>query len=152
MTEGATPGEGRLRTAVAAVFYFGTVGTLAELIFLEHYDERLQYAPFVALVAASVVFAWALARPRAVSVRATRWAMAGLALVGLIGIIVHYRSNVLFELEMDPGMRGLALVWPALRGATPSLAPGQLAQLGLIGFLFTIGHPALRGANNRSKP
>ena len=34
---------------------------------------------------------------------------------------------------MDPALHGLDLFWSALRGATPALAPGAMAQLGLIG-------------------
>ena len=141
---GMWKGERRLRVALAAVFYFGAVGTLAELFLLEHFDEAVQYAPFLALAVAAAALAWALATPRRVAVQAARWSMAALALVGAVGIVLHYRSNLELELEMDPGLRGLALGWLALRGGTPSLAPGQLAQLGLIGFLFTLGHPALQ--------
>ena len=140
-------GERRLRIALAAVFYFGAVGTIAELFLLEHFDETVQYAPFAALLVAALALALALMKPGAATVRVTRWAMAILALVGLVGIVLHYRSNVAFELEMEPESGGLHLAWLALRGATPSLAPGQLAQLGLIGFLFTLGHPALNGRN-----
>ena len=139
-----TPGERRLRLALAGVFYFGTVGTLVELMLLEHFEETVQYAPFAALVIASAALGWALARSGAGSVRAARWTALLLAAVGLVGVVLHYRSNVLFELEMDPATAGTELAWIALHGATPSLAPGQLAQLGLIAFLFTYGHPALR--------
>ena len=145
---GASGGERRLRAALAAVFYFGAVGTLIELFLLEHFDEPVQYVPFAALGLVAAVLGWALASPRPAGVRAVRWSSILLAGVGMVGIVLHYRSNVLFELEMEPDSAGLALIWIALRGATPALAPGQLAQLGLIGFLFTLGHPAL----SRSQP
>ncbi len=45
---------------------------------------------------------------------------------------------------MDATMRGFALLWAALHGATPALAPGALAHLGLIGLATTYRHPALR--------
>lgn len=141
---GLWTGERTLRIALAAVFYFGAVGTVAELFLLAHYEEPLQYAPFAALAVASAALAWALASPRPIAVKGARWSNVALVLVGAVGIVVHYRSNVELELEMEPGLGGLALAWLALRGGTPALAPGQLAQLGLIGFLFTLGHPALR--------
>jgi len=59
-------------------------------------------------------------------------------------VLLHYRGNVEFERERDPSLSGLALVWEALRGATPSLAPGAMAQLGLLGLAITWRHPAAR--------
>lgn len=137
-------GEQRLRVALAAVFYFGAAGTLIELVLLEHFDETVQLVPFLATLLAAAALGWALARPRPATIRTARWTMVGLALVGLIGIVLHYRANIEFELEIDPAAGGVHLAWLALRGATPSLAPGMLAQLALIGFLFTLGHPAAR--------
>ncbi len=36
---------------------------------------------------------------------------------------------------MDDAADGLVLLWRSLRGATPALAPGALAQLGLLGLI-----------------
>jgi hypothetical protein len=66
----------------------------------------------------------------------------------LVGLYLHYRGNVEFALERDPSLSGARLLWKALRGATPALAPGALSQLGLLGLLYTYGHPAL-GNNPR---
>lgn len=140
---GLSRGETTLRLAIAAVFLFGVAGTVAELLLLEHFEEPIQYAPFAGLVATGAAMAWALARPGRAAVLAVRWATALLALIGLVGVVLHLRSNLELELEMDPDLGGVPLLWLALRGATPSLAPGMLAQLGLLGFLFTLGHPAI---------
>jgi hypothetical protein len=66
----------------------------------------------------------------------------------IAGLIFHYRGNVEFEIERDESLRGLALFWEAIRGATPALAPGALAQLGLVGLAFTYRHPALKDPAN----
>ncbi len=63
---------------------------------------------------------------------------------GAVGIWLHYAGNVEFEREMEPTMRGLHLFWQAMKGATPALAPGSLAHLGLFGLACTWRHPALR--------
>ena len=42
---------------------------------------------------------------------------------GVLGLYLHYRGNVEFELEMYPSLRGFGLFWEALKGATPALAP-----------------------------
>jgi hypothetical protein len=48
-----------------------------------------------------------------------------------------------FELEMYPSMRGFELVAKTMTGATPVLAPGTMALLGLIGLSYTYKHPSL---------
>ena len=50
--------------------------------------------------------------------------MALFVLSGGIGVALHYRGNVEFELEMYPSLSGLELVRKTLTGATPVLAPG----------------------------
>jgi len=69
----------------------------------------------------------------------------GVLVVGALGIYFHLRGNVEFALERDPSLTGAGLIWKALRGATPALAPGALAQLGLLGLLFSYKHPAFAG-------
>ena len=72
-----------------------------------------------------------------------RTAMLLFVLAGLVGLWLHIKGNTEWELESDPAMRGLDLAWSALRGATPTLAPGALVQLGLMGLILTHDHPAL---------
>ena len=53
-------------------------------------------------------------------------------------------TGITRHMIQSTGQRDTAkLVWKALRGATPALAPGALAQLGLLGLLYTYRHPAL---------
>jgi hypothetical protein len=73
--------------------------------------------------------------------------MVTFLLVGLLGVILHLKGNIEFATERDPSLSGIKLMWKALRGATPALAPGALAQLGLLGLLYTYKHPALAGGN-----
>jgi hypothetical protein len=69
--------------------------------------------------------------------------------VGALGIYLHFRGNVDFVRERYPSLGGTTLIWKALRGATPALAPGALAQLGLLGLIFTYRHPILAGPDAR---
>ena len=68
--------------------------------------------------------------------------MTSFLAAGLLGIYLHYAGNAEFEIERTPELSGLRLLWKALRGATPALAPGALAQLGLLGFIYTYRHPS----------
>jgi hypothetical protein len=126
------------------VVVVGELGLVAELILLEHLETFTQWLP-VAVLVAGLIGCLALAiRPSPVSVRLFQLLMLAFLATGVTGVFLHYRSNVEFELEMYPTMRGRELVWQSLKGAVPTLAPGALTQLGLVGLVLTIGHPGLR--------
>lgn len=137
--------QGLVRRILLALVLFGAVGLTVELALLEHTEPGWQWAPFGGLAAALVTGAALAARPGRGTVRAFQAAMASCVVLGLLGLWLHYLGNVEFEREMDEAARGLDLVWRALRGATPALAPGALAQLGLLGLTLTVRHPATRG-------
>lgn len=143
------PAERTFRWIIVGLFYFGLAGTTAELWLLGHTESFAQMAPFLVLFAAGAAMAWALIRPGLWSLRATQLATVAVAIVGAVGVYLHYRGNVAFELEMDPDRTGLELIREALTGATPSLAPGLMIQLGLLGLAYTYRHPGLR---TRDKP
>jgi len=60
--------------------------------------------------------------------------MVVLIVTGGAGMVLHYRANMEFKLEMDPTLDGFALFWSVVRAKTPpALAPATLALLGLLG-------------------
>jgi len=133
-----------LRRLLLALVVVGALGLLADLILLEHYESVWQWAPLplLAVVPAAAVLVWRRPSPRTIVI--FRLVMVACVVGGLAGFILHYQGNLEFERERDPALGGLAMVWEVLRGATPALAPGALAQLGLLGLVFTHRHPALR--------
>lgn len=135
---------GPLRALLLALVGLGALGLLVELLLLEHWVDRPQLTPLVTLglVLASVTAV--AVRPSRTSVRTFRAVMAWAVAAGLLGISLHLRDNLAFEREVTPEASTTSLLWHALHGATPLLAPGSLAQLGLLGLVFTYGHPALR--------
>lgn len=137
-------GGGGVRRLLLAVLLFGMIGLATELVLLEHVESVWQWVPLAALALGFVAGAALLLRPAPATVRAFQGMMALFVAAGVLGLYLHLRGNAEFEREMDPGMRGLALVWEALRGATPALAPGTLAHFGLLGLACTYRHPALR--------
>ena len=48
----------RLRLWVLGVLVLGLIGTVTELILLEHYEQPLQFVPLVLIVLGVVVLAW----------------------------------------------------------------------------------------------
>jgi hypothetical protein len=142
------PALARLRRGLLAILALGVVGTLAELCLLEHWEDW-QKTPLVLLAAGMLALIVHALRPGRGSVRALQALSALFVAGGLVGVWLHYDGNVEFELEMYPTRAGLVLVWEAIRGATPALAPGSLSLLGLVGLLATWGHPSL-GSGSRA--
>mgnify|MGYP001370625975 FL=1 len=119
-----------------------TVGIATELVLLEHYADPYQWAP-LALLGFGLVASSALAlAAEPARVRALRAVASAQVLAAAVGIFLHVRSNVEFELELRPSIGGSELVVETLRGAIPALAPGAMAQLGLLALLVCFRHPA----------
>ena len=132
----------RLRRALLLVLTASLFGVATELLLLGHFEDAPQYIPLGLIVASLLVIGWhAVAKSRA-SVQVLRVLMLCALVAGPVGIILHYRGNAEFELEMTPALGGLALIKAAIIGATPLLAPGTMSLLGVIGLLYTWRHPA----------
>jgi hypothetical protein len=133
----------RWRRWALYLFLLGVVGVAAELYLLEHFEDPAQWTPLALLAVGLVSALVAVVRPSAGAVWLLRVVAVGFVLVAGLGIYFHIRSNVEFELELRPTMGGMELVWESLKGAMPALAPGAMAQLGLLGLLATFKHPLL---------
>lgn len=137
--------SGRLRRYLLAIVALGLVGTAVELVLLEHYEDSAQLAPlfFIALSLIAIAGHFLTGGPG--SVLLLRTIMAFLVLTGAFGIVLHYRVSMEDILETDPTRSGWALFSEVLRTTSPPiLAPGVVAQLGLLGLLYTYRHPALQ--------
>ena len=140
-----------LRQLLLAVTLLGIVGLQVELALLRHAESLTQWIPHVALMiglfTALAVYAW----PGPATLRAFQVVMLIFLIAGALGVYLHLKGNVEFALERNPSLGGTALIWKALRGATPALAPGALAQLGLLGLLYTYRNPALARDNAQDR-
>lgn len=147
-SHGAPAGQGDdpglLRRLLLGLMLLGMLGLGAELLLLEHFEDVWQWVPLVALAAGFLLGLAVWMRPGRATLRAFRVLSAVFVAAGALGMYLHFDGNVEFERESDSGLRGLPLAWEALRGATPALAPGALAQLGLLGLALAYRHPALR--------
>ena len=132
-----------LRGSVLVVFVLGVVGTGAELLLLGHTEGSWQWAPIVLLAASLVVLGWRVVRRGSTTLRLFQGTMAMFVLSGGLGLWLHYQGNREFELEMYPSLQGFDLFTESVTGATPTLAPGVMLQLGLLGLAYTYRHPHL---------
>jgi hypothetical protein len=135
----------RWRTLLLWVLVVGVIGILVELLLLGHDEDTLQFVPLGIGAAYLLACAWYAAVRGRRAVLAVR-IVSGLACVSAaVGIFLHYRANVEWELETTPTMHGMELFREAITGSLPLLAPGAMLQLGLLGLLWSYRHPALAG-------
>jgi len=137
-----------LRQFIFAIIVIGIVGLLVELLLIDHMETWIQWIPLVVLLSGLASCIWVALRPGKASFRTFQAIMAIFIVAGVAGLYFHYAGNVEFAIERDATLSGLRLAWKSLRGATPALAPGALAQLGLLGLAYTYTHPANRRTAN----
>lgn len=132
-----------LRGFLLILLLIGILGTAAELLLQEHFEDIWQLVPLILMGLSLIVLGWCVVDRRRVSMRVFQGTMALFVISGFVGLWMHYQGNMEFELEMYPTRAGLELLWESLKGATPILAPGTMIQLGLLGLAFAYRHPAL---------
>jgi hypothetical protein len=139
-----------IRKLLLGTLALGVLGTIGELIFLRHIDDRKQWIPLVVLGISVVVIGWHAASPGRASVRAMQILMVVFIATGALGVGLHYDGNVTFEREINPTSSGFEFLRKTVAGATPVLAPGSMTLLGLVGLAHTYRHPCLAGATGEA--
>jgi len=145
-----------IRSVILAVLIIALVGTGLELALLGHIEEPAQMIPVGLIVAALMVLTLYAVRRGPRILRLFQVLMALFVVAGVAGIVLHYQSNVEFELELYPAMEGMEFLTKVLTGAIPVLAPGVMIQIGLLGGIYTFRHPVFTGRqkydNSQSQP
>ncbi len=116
-----------------------------------HHESTAQFVPLVMLGSGILVGGISLVSPTPASLRLLQALMILFVASGVVGVGLHYRGNVEFELEMHPSLAGAELLSKTLTGATPVLAPGSMALLGAIGLALTYRHPVLHDVRETSE-
>jgi hypothetical protein len=126
-----------LRKWILGVLVLGLLGTVVELILLEHYEQALQLVPLVLIALAIAALVWHLTRGDAASLNALLAVMALFVLASFLGVIAHFHGSAEFQLDLDPSMSTWELVEKVMHAkAPPLLAPGMMMQLGLLGLAY----------------
>ena len=94
----------RLRLWVLGVLVLGLIGTVTELILLEHYEQALQFVPLVLIALGVVVLAWHAMRHDTASLRALQIVMGLFVLAGFAGMAAHFNGSAEYQLELNPDM------------------------------------------------
>ncbi len=139
----------RFALALAAV---GVIGTLLELTLIKHYASKDQVIPYVLLGLSALGLIAVMVRPTALVLRVFQAVMIVTILGSGIGMFEHLKANAhnagaTQDKEAIPTTPSAILA--GINGFAPLLAPGVLAQVGLLGLVFTYRHPNLQRVSNR---
>ena len=130
-----------VRRLMLGVLLLGMTGLVAELTLLAHYEDAQQLIPLALLGLGIVGVILDLILSRRWTRLIVQAVMALIIGAGVLGAYLHYQGSREFQLEMDATMSGMDLMWHVLRAKSPpTLAPGSMVQLGLLG----LGYAYLR--------
>ena len=146
--------EGRvvrmLRRFMLAILVFAMTGTFIDLMMFRHYQDPWQLIPLGLLGLLALTLVWHGIRGSAISLRAFQIVMLLLVAGGITGVILHTQASAAYRLELDPQATWWQLASFVLHSKVPpTLAPGGLMQMGLIGLAYTYRHPALHRRTDR---
>jgi hypothetical protein len=125
------------RRVILLILVLAMAGIFVELLLSEHFEDVWQAIPLVLLVLGGGATAWHAAAPTRPSARTLRALMMLFVLSGFLGSFLHYRGNAEFELEQNPRATRWVVFREAMMGGVPTLAPGVMIQIGLLGLLYT---------------
>ena len=141
--------ETQLRRFVLALFCLGTLGIGVELVALEHYEDQWQLVPLFVLSASLVSAVLQLTVGGPMALRLLRVVSVAMMAAGVAGIVLHYRGSLEFQLETYPDLASWDLFVKVVHAKVPpALAPGAMAQLGLLGLIYCFRHPRSRRSKN----
>lgn len=119
------------------------VMTVLELTFVGHWNENIQFLPFLLCAAGLASTGWTLFQPGKPAVAVMRWSMRVIGVCSLIGFYEHLYNNYSFWIEIQPNATLAELLNATITGGIPVLAPGILLLGAVIGLAALYKHPAL---------
>ncbi|HEX7071353.1 MAG TPA: hypothetical protein VF190_11125 [Rhodothermales bacterium] len=143
--------EERLRRFLLTVSAALFAGTPIELWFAEHTESWMQLVPFGLCALGLGAVALVLLRPSRRAIVGLRGTMLAIAVGGLLGLYQHLEHNIAFEREIRPAAAASQVVWEALSGASPLLAPGIFVITAMLAIAGTYGHPAMGPAQQATE-
>ena len=127
-----------LNGVIISAMLFILFGTAMELYLLGHYEDFYQLIPLVCIGSALLVFVILFFKRAIWVMRLFKIIIVLTALSGIYGIGLHLQANYEFEQELRPTASVWNLLAESLSGALPTLAPGSMIVLALIGYSYTI--------------
>lgn len=135
--------EDRLRHFLLVLAALVFVTTIGELALVGHDESFVQVVPYILGGMGLLAVLAILWRPVRGVLLAGRGVLVIVALGSVYGWYEHVAHNLAFELEIRPGSTTSDVLWEALSGASPLLAPGILALGAVMAIVGTYRHPVL---------
>ena len=130
--------DAKITRLILIAIVFMSIGLSIELYLLKHYEGILQFIPIIC-VSLGLILSLILFKFRNSSIQILfHISLILMVASGLAGIFLHLKANYEFEKEIRPSINGMDLFMESLSGALPSLAPGSLILLALIGYSYTL--------------
>jgi len=137
----------RLRLWIVGVIALGLIGTMTELLLLEHDEQALQFVPLVLMVLGALMLVWHIIRKDTASLRALQIVMGLFVLSGFAGMAAHFNGSAEYQLELNPDLDMWELLDKIVHAkAPPLLAPGMMIQMGLLGLAYAFTDIRYRGS------
>jgi len=127
-----------LKQVIVVALLFMMMGTTIELYLLDHYEDVQQLIPLLFIGASLLVMLVLFFQKSNLVMVIFKLLMLLTALSGIYGAFLHLSANYEFEQEMKPTAGGWDLFWESLSGALPTLAPGSMIVLALIGYSYIL--------------
>ena len=121
---------------IIGTLLFMMVGTVLELYLLGHYESTLQWIPMACIGLSLFLSILLIFKRTNTIIQVFKALMIASALSGLLGTYLHLKANFEFEKEMKPTADNIDVLVESLSGALPSLAPGSMIVLALIGYSY----------------
>lgn len=139
--------EHQFRSFLVWVSIFIFAGTLLELFLLEHYEENIQYLPFILSIIGILVLITAWFKQTKATILTMRWFMVIVGLGSLVGIYFHLYHDMAVIQYKNPAISSGTAFWQAVLDGLPLIAPGVLFLAGILGIAATYKHPKLKTVN-----
>ena len=139
---GATADTKWLRSAMLAVAVLAAAGTAVELALIGHWDSPIMVVPWLVLGGGAVAARTVATAHRRAPLRVVRAFALVAGIAAWWGVVEHLTTNARFVQELHPAWSRLAVLWAAVRGGVPGLAPLAVALPALLAAAATLGHPA----------
>jgi hypothetical protein len=140
-----------MRAGLLVVASAAAAGVAAELALIGHWHTPIQAVPWAVLLleAVAIVGATCTSGPRTAA--AIRIFGVVAALAGGWGVVAHLAENAAFVHELHPTWVRGRVLWRALSGGVPSLAPLALALPAILAALATSGRAIRPGSGVRRR-
>jgi hypothetical protein len=148
VTARAAVAASRLRARLLAVSALATTGIAGELVLIGHWGSAARLVPWVVLAGTAGCTVAVARGPTSRSINASRGYAIVAASGAWWGVIEHLIANGRFVQELHASWGLPAVLWAALRGGVPVLAPAAVALPAVLVAVATVEHPALTGRSD----